>query len=611
MIREIVQDAIAANIKRGESSINLSKVGIKLPLPEYGGGDTLEGFITFTKSVTKFLGLYSLLRPDHKSYHTDLLGQMLKGKAQTWFNHAIGSNMDQEISLEEALVALKRYFVKDASSRDSASKFDRYSQGGRTVAELFRELERLSQQMVQPPSDYDFKRRFVNALNSEIATAITRFGFNPENNSTKELLKAARQVEQSQFYIDRDDRSSSQQTRSTSSKSKSSKPIKGSTKPSTIPKKKEPAKPSPRPSSSITCHTCKKPGHISTRCPNKQTGKARAAREAEEEEQVLQAAEVFEDREESSNEQQEASDGEDASTGQGSDYQSLSEEESDDGLADWAAAARIAEESDSHSSEEEEEVVYYQGPPPSKRKSLVDWSEMTGYLSEQEISEYIDAAINEASQESNEIIARSSYSASARVVDSNDTVGPRTSRADEGSSDQVAFRNRATKETRTEDGPKRNFKNPGVIEGYIRIGEIRAHVLLDCGSTLDMISANYAASSKLDMFQLKKPVKLQMATTGSKSTINFGTRAEIRIGEFSQKRYFDVVNLDRYNAILGTPFLKDNEVMLNFKDNGSFRVAGKWFPVGSKELKHSLSREGEGAADSSKGKKGTQFKKSH
>jgi hypothetical protein len=167
-----------------------------------------------------------------------------------------------------------------------------------------------------------------------------------------------------------------------------------------------------------------------------------------------------------------------------------------------------------------------------------------------------------------------------------------------------------TKDVRTEDGPKRNFKNPGIIEGYIRIGEIKAHVLLDSGSTLDMISANYAASSKLDMFQLKKPVKLQMATSGSKSTINFGARAEIKIGEFRQKRYFDVVNLDRYNAILGTPFLKENEVMINFAGNGSFRVNGKWFPVGSKELRDTLSKEGEGAADSSKDKKGTQFKKS-
>jgi hypothetical protein len=148
-----------------------------------------------------------------------------------------------------------------------------------------------------------------------------------------------------------------------------------------------------------------------------------------------------------------------------------------------------------------------------------------------------------------------------------------------------------------------------VIEGFIRIGEIKAHALLDCGSTLDMISANFAATSKLDMFQLKKPVRLQMATSGSRTTIQFGARAEIRLGELKQRRYFDVVNLDRYNAILGLPFLKENKVLMNFSRNGSFRVAGRWFQVGSKELKHSSFKEGEDAEVSSKGKKGINNKK--
>ena len=111
----------------------------------------------------------------------------------------------------------------------------------------------------------------------------------------------------------------------------------------------------------------------------------------------------------------------------------------------------------------------------------------------------------------------------------------RTSRVEESSSNQVAFRNRATKDLRTKDGPARNFKNPGVMEGFIRIGEIKAHVLLDCGSMLDMVSVNYAAMSKLDMFQLKKPVRLQMATSGSCTMIQFSTRAEIRFGKICQK----------------------------------------------------------------------------
>jgi hypothetical protein len=92
--------------------------------------------------------LYKLLRPGLEGIQTDLLGQMLKGKAQTWYHHTIGNNTNQEISLSDALVAMKRYFVKDVSSRDAAAKFDKLKQGSRTVAELYRELECLAQQMV-------------------------------------------------------------------------------------------------------------------------------------------------------------------------------------------------------------------------------------------------------------------------------------------------------------------------------------------------------------------------------------------------------------------------------------------------------------------------------
>jgi hypothetical protein len=52
---------------------------------------------------------------------------------------------------------------------------------------------------------------------------------------------------------------------------------------------------------------------------------------------------------------------------------------------------------------------------------------------------------------------------------------------------QVAYHLRGTKDLgqlRVEDGPKRDFKSLGVIEGYMRINGQKAHVLLDGGSTL-------------------------------------------------------------------------------------------------------------------------------
>ncbi len=552
MVIEIVEDATKACFTR-KDDINLHKLGIKLMLPEYNGSDTLETFLHFVKEATKSLSLVKILRED-MGLQTDLLGQMLKGKAQTWYNHMIGNNTNQEISLSEAMITMKRYFIKDASSRDAAVKFDRLRQSNCTVAELFRELECLTQQMVETPSSYDLKCRFMNALNREMAMEVTCLGYNPENHTMAELLQAARQVEQSQFYIEREDQESLKQIKPKSLRNLNSKPT--GSKPRSYtgkPESKEPFRGSnTQNTGKMNYHNDKKTGYgpFKMYLTNKA---ARAARDVKEDVPMERIVETQKESEESSDidrgnilEDNTSNDNED------SEYESLPDEE-DDGLANWAAAIWTIDDDGDLSSEAEYEI---------------------------------------------------GHSASVRVIEGDSSMPTlRTSRAEESSSDQVAFRNRATKDLRTEDGPARNFKNPGVMEGFIRIGEIKAHVLLDCSSTLDMVSANYATMSKLDMFQLKKPVRLQMATSGSCTTIQFGARAEIRFGEICQKRYFDIINLDRYNAILGIPFLKDNEVLMNFSGMGSFRLAGQWFQVGSKELRHSSFKEGEGTEASSKNKK--------
>ena len=51
---------------------------------------------------------------------------------------------------------------------------------------------------------------------------------------------------------------------------------------------------------------------------------------------------------------------------------------------------------------------------------------------------------------------------------------------------------------------------------------------------------------------------------GSKSIINYGTNTTIKINGEELKEYFNVVNIDYYDAILGTPFLKKFKVTIDF-----------------------------------------------
>ena len=68
-------------------------------------------------------------------------------------------------------------------------------------------------------------------------------------------------------------------------------------------------------------------------------------------------------------------------------------------------------------------------------------------------------------------------------------------------------------------------------------------------------------------FALEKPIGIQLAVTGSKSVINYGTNTTIQINGEESKEYFDIVNIDYYEAILGTLFLKKFKVAIDFVKN--------------------------------------------
>ena len=55
-----------------------------------------------------------------------------------------------------------------------------------------------------------------------------------------------------------------------------------------------------------------------------------------------------------------------------------------------------------------------------------------------------------------------------------------------------------------------------------------------------------------------------MAVTGSKSVINYGTNTIINCEGKESKEYFDIINIDYYDAILGMEFLRKHEVIIDF-----------------------------------------------
>ncbi|KAF8220212.1 hypothetical protein L208DRAFT_1335129 [Tricholoma matsutake] len=89
----------------------------------------------------------------------------------------------------------------------------------------------------------------------------------------------------------------------------------------------------------------------------------------------------------------------------------------------------------------------------------------------------------------------------------------------------------------------------------MKLHELEAFVLLDSGCTSDLISPEFAMSANLKAHELEELVPLQLGTVGSHSKINFELFTDFEIGEIKNTHYFDVVNIDRYDAILGTIFM--------------------------------------------------------
>ncbi|KAF8236454.1 hypothetical protein L208DRAFT_1228024, partial [Tricholoma matsutake] len=88
---------------------------------------------------------------------------------------------------------------------------------------------------------------------------------------------------------------------------------------------------------------------------------------------------------------------------------------------------------------------------------------------------------------------------------------------------------------------------------------LEAYVLLDSGCTSDSISPEFSMSANLKAHELEEPVPLQLGTVGSHLKINFGLFTNFQIGIMKDTHYFDVVNIDRYNTILGTVFMRKHD----------------------------------------------------
>jgi len=103
---------------------------------------------------------------------------------------------------------------------------------------------------------------------------------------------------------------------------------------------------------------------------------------------------------------------------------------------------------------------------------------------------------------------------------------------------------------------------PKLIVVVVHVNGQPARALIDMGSLADFVSLTLVEQLRLERVMLEKPLTIQLAVQGSRSKVNFGVRVRFQYQGTDYKRYFDVINLQNYDMILGTPFLYQHRVLV-------------------------------------------------
>src|SRR5260221_9632773 len=81
---------------------------------------------------------------------------------------------------------------------------------------------------------------------------------------------------------------------------------------------------------------------------------------------------------------------------------------------------------------------------------------------------------------------------------------------------------------------------------------------------MDALSPDFVCVCQVPLMELPNPLVLQMGTKGSWSCIYYGTNINLKILGCSTSHYFNIVNVEKYDAILGAPWLNTTGTLLDF-----------------------------------------------
>ena len=579
-----VQNALRRNQFRIAEKSALAVAGVKIPAPEaYDGSPDLDKFEIFISKITDWLEMNNLLRPGCERDQLMLLASCLKGEAATWYYDAIRDAVEREPSkwdLPHVVRELQKRFIPSMSHHKAATQFHAIKQGTKTVQELMNVLLKYAGRMVEKPDAYTMRRTFIAALNPGLRTDVLKAGITVEFDDLEKIYKEAQKHDDAARY-----------------ETGMARQIVDGSKPP-VKKPEEPKKPFTSGSKPIGARPFYKP-------PNKGTGGGMGANA------TSSGAKAPFNKPFAASGRGNPPGPSGPKPPQGVSGATVANQASGAKPACWECgdtshmrnycpllrnkirtAAVMFDDMvqslypDVDMNQQQEETPDQENDPEAQDQEMeLEDSEPNAIWQEEEEPPYeFDEANDGQEEEAQELGVRAILC--PNYEDRRESLLELTA---EAPAIKVAAATQEPTEpvydhrTRHKERPRppRGHPDTKVFTIYMNVGGALALCLIDSGSEGVMVSADYARALKMPMKKLLKPITLQLACQGSKSMINHGIATKVDIAGKMVDEYFDVANVDFYDVILGTPFLKRLGIKLDFSGDGEITVGGKSYKPGS------------------------------
>ncbi|KIJ29819.1 hypothetical protein M422DRAFT_268690 [Sphaerobolus stellatus SS14] len=123
--------------------------------------------------------------------------------------------------------------------------------------------------------------------------------------------------------------------------------------------------------------------------------------------------------------------------------------------------------------------------------------------------------------------------------------------------------------------PAWSKNDPLTITGYFLVGGTKACCLFDSGCEGIIMSSKFVQATGIRMHKLPESIGIQQAFQGSRVKLYYTVTMDITVGQRTYTEMFNISNVDYYDIMLGTPFLRRFKANIDFNGLGSIVINGE------------------------------------